>query len=55
MNFDLARPLAAISRSRDFQQVIKTIIARKRLEIRQKLQRNATGKRGRTFRIRHER
>ena len=40
MNFDLARPLAAVATSRDFQQMNKTEIARKRLEIREKLQRN---------------
>ena len=44
MNFDLARPLAAVSRSRDFQQMNNTEIARKQLEIREKVQRNTIGK-----------
>ena len=54
MNFELARHLAANSRARNLQQMDKTAIARKRLEIRENLQRNPIGKPGRTFRIRHE-
>ena len=37
---------AAVWRSRDFQQINKTEIARKRLEIREKLQSNTIGKPG---------
>ena len=44
MNFDLARRLVAVSRSRDFQQMDKTEIARKRLVIREKLTRNTIWK-----------
>ena len=46
MNFDLVRPLVAISRSRDIQQMNKTAIARKRLELREKLQWNTILKTG---------
>ena len=42
MNFDLARPLAAVSR--DFQHMNKFEIARERLEVREMLQRNTIGK-----------
>ena len=51
MNFDLARPLAAISGSRDFQQMNKFEIARKRLEVGEMLQRNTRpiGKPGSDF------
>ena len=38
VNFDPARPIEVISRSRDFEQIIKTEVARKRFEIREKLQ-----------------
>ena len=37
MNFDLARPPAGASRSRDFQQMNKTELERKRIEISEKL------------------
>ena len=40
MNFDLARPRVAVWTSCDFQQMNKTEIARERLEIHEKLQRN---------------
>ena len=46
MTFDLARPLAAILRSRDFQQMNKVEVARLRLEVRERLQRNTMGKLG---------
>ena len=38
MNFNLARPIAAVSKSRDFQQMNNGEVARKRFEIRKKLQ-----------------
>ena len=46
MTFDLARPLEVVARSRDFEQIIKPEIARKRFEIREKLQRTTIGKPG---------
>ena len=49
MNFDLACPLVAVSRSRDFQQMNKTELVRKGLQIRQKLQRNALVEPGSDF------
>ena len=48
-------PLAVILRSHDFQQENKIEIARKRLEIREKLcKETLLGNRGRILRIRHE-
>ena len=48
INFNPQRPLAAVSRSRDFKQINETEIAHKRLDL-QNIQGNTIGKPGTGF------